>query len=70
MSKKKCTNCRKKIGLLTFDCKYCNGDFCSSCRDMNVHKCKGLDDCKKRKLSELENKLNSEKVESEKLIKI
>jgi hypothetical protein len=37
---------------------------------MNVHKCKGLDDCKKRKLSELENKLNSEKVLGEKLIKI
>ena len=37
---------------------------------MNIHKCRGLDDCKKRKLSELENKLNSEKVLGEKFIKI
>ena len=24
---KKMSNCKKKIGLLTFDCKYCNGIF-------------------------------------------
>lgn len=67
---KKCLNCKKKVGLLTFDCKYCYKKFCSSCRDMTIHKCKGLDDCKKRKLSELKNKLNSEKVLGEKIIKI
>ncbi len=66
----KCPNCKKKCGLMTHNCRYCNLELCILCRDINVHNCKRLDDCKKRKLSELENKLNSEKVVSQKIIKI
>ena len=66
----KCKFCKKKIGLLTFDCNYCNKSFCSKCRDVSSHKCPNIDDCKKRKRDELENKLYSEKVVKNKLILI
>lgn len=68
--KKKCLNCKKKIGLLGFECKYCNKEFCSSCRYIIVHNCKGLENCKKEKISELKDKLDSQKIIISKLIKI
>ena len=45
----KCQFCKKKIGLLTFDCNYCNKSFCSKCRDVLSHECSNMEDCKKRK---------------------
>lgn len=68
--KYRCPNCNKKTGLLKFDCKYCNIDFCVNCRDIIIHNCNNLDDCKKTKKNELEKKLLSEKVKPQKIIEI
>ena len=66
----KCQFCKKKTGLLIFDCNYCNKSFCSKCRDVLSHKCSNIDDCKKRKKDELKERLISEKVVKSKLILI
>ena len=65
----RCNFCKKKKSIL-LDCKYCKIDFCAKCIDILNHQCNNLDDCKKRKRDELENKLYSEKVEGLKIIKI
>jgi len=66
----KCPNCKKKIGLITFNCKYCNSKLCLECRDIVVHKCFKLEDCKKSKIIELKKKLYSEQIIRQKIIKI
>ncbi len=38
ISKTKCTICKKKTGLLGFNCK-CNGNFCNSHRFPDQHNC-------------------------------
>ena len=38
MDKIKCDKCKKKIGLIIFDCK-CNGKFCSLHRYSDTHDC-------------------------------
>ena len=68
--KKRCPNCNKKTGLLTYDCKFCNKDYCISCRDVIVHRCENAQDCKRMKREQLKDKLNSERIISEKVIKI
>ena len=65
----KCQYCNKKHGLL-LDCNYCKKELCSRCINLETHKCANLNDCKKRKRKELEDKLLSEKTEGIKVIKI
>tara|TARA_Y100000591_G_C21729143_1_gene643070 strand:- start:124 stop:327 length:204 start_codon:yes stop_codon:yes gene_type:complete len=65
----RCKFCKKKKSIL-IDCKYCKNEYCSKCINIIDHKCKNADDCKKRKRDELENKLNSEKVVADKIIRI
>lgn len=36
--KNRCTLCRKKVGLLGFNCR-CEHVFCDGCRNPDVHKC-------------------------------
>ena len=36
--KMKCFNCKKKLGLLKFDCK-CENKFCANCVQPEIHKC-------------------------------
>jgi predicted nucleic acid binding AN1-type Zn finger protein len=38
MDKVKCDKCKKKIGIIIFDCK-CNGKFCSLHRHSDTHDC-------------------------------
>ena len=38
MVTKRCFNCNKKLGLLSFDCK-CNEKFCTKCRYPEEHNC-------------------------------
>jgi len=66
----KCPNCKKKCGLMTHNCKYCNLELCMLCRDINLHNCSKYNDCKAMKLKELKDKLDSEKVIGQKIIKI
>jgi predicted nucleic acid binding AN1-type Zn finger protein len=65
----RCEYCKKKKGML-LDCRYCKNEYCSKCICLENHKCKNIEDCKKRKRNELENKLNLEKSEKNKIIKI
>ena len=65
----KCKYCKKKKSIL-INCKYCKNEYCSNCINIIDHICKNADDCKKRKRYELENKLNSEKVIADKIIRI
>lgn len=65
----RCEYCKKKKGML-LECKNCNKELCSRCIDLTIHKCDEIDKLKKRKREELENKLMSEKIESNKIIKI
>jgi hypothetical protein len=65
----KCNNCRKKKSIL-LECKYCNIAFCSACIELDIHKCKKINECRKRKRETLENKLLSEKSVINKVIKI
>lgn len=65
----RCKFCKKKKSIL-LDCRYCKKDYCSKCIDIISHKCSNLDDCKKRKKNELENRLNSEKSIKTTVIKI
>lgn len=55
---------------MTHNCKYCNLELCMPCRDINVHNCSKYNDCKAMKLKELKDKLDSEKVIGQKIIKI
>ena len=36
--KKKCFNCKKKLGLIPFNCK-CSNTFCTKCRLPSDHNC-------------------------------
>lgn len=65
----KCDYCNKKKGIL-LDCIYCKNEYCSACISLEIHKCENIEDCKKRKRNELENKLNLERSEKNKVIKI
>ena len=55
---------------MLLDCRYCKNEYCSKCICLENHKCKNIADCKKRKRNELENKLNLERSEKNKIIKI
>ena len=61
----KCHYCKKKIGIIEFDCKCCN-KFCGKCRHPESHSC--TFDFK----SEQKKKLTKEliKIGPEKIIKI
>jgi predicted nucleic acid binding AN1-type Zn finger protein len=47
IKKNKCTSCKKKVGLLGFDCQ-CGGNFCASHRHADQHDCKSLIDIIKK----------------------
>ena len=36
--KKKCSNCKKKIGIIPFNCR-CGNQYCAKCRYPEQHKC-------------------------------
>ena len=65
----RCNKCSKKKSIL-LECKYCNISFCSSCIELDIHSCENKNECRKRKLKELENDLLSAKQEKNKIIKI
>ena len=38
----KCQKCKRKCGIMTIDCKYCQGKYCTTCITMETHQCKGI----------------------------
>ena len=65
----RCKNCRKKKSIL-LECRYCKIEFCTRCIELENHKCKKIDECRKIKRETLETKLLSEKTFKNKIIKI
>ena len=63
----RCGFCKKKCGLCVFKCKYCNIDFCSSCRMPEVHQCINMDNLKHIQNDKLKTKLMKEKTVSDKI---
>ena len=57
--KMKCSHCKKKVGLMTLECKYCQTSFCTSCIALEKHGCKGIDKYKTENKQMLEEKLKS-----------
>ena len=47
VKKNRCTLCKKKVGLLGFECQ-CGGNFCTSHRHADQHDCKSLSDIIKK----------------------
>ena len=53
--------CGAALSLAVGYCKWCNTDFCSSCRIPEVHNCPNLADLKASKKQENSNQLNMNK---------
>lgn len=60
MRKQRCLNCTKKM-TLSIKCKFCDDNYCVSCIQQEVHRCKKIDSLISKLSTELENKLRKEK---------
>jgi predicted nucleic acid binding AN1-type Zn finger protein len=58
IKKNRCHQCRKKVGLLGFNCE-CNHIFCSEHRMQSCHNCPKLESKKLQCKKVLEERLNS-----------
>lgn len=65
---RRCDNCKKKVSLISFECKCQFKILCSNCKMPEYHKCNSLEEFKKE-AKEIINK-NNPIVISDKLIKI
>jgi|UniRef100_A0A6C0CNC9 predicted nucleic acid binding AN1-type Zn finger protein len=52
----RCAWCKKKSSV-PIHCKYCDGEFCTSCYNLEKHQCMGLQLKKEEDLKNLEKKL-------------
>ena len=50
-----CGKCKKKG--IPIPCKYCEGQYCSRCIQLEVHQCEGIEKSKKEHLSHLQKQL-------------
>ena len=50
-----CDKCKKKG--IPIPCKYCKGEFCSRCIQLEVHTCDGIEKSKQDHLSNLKKQL-------------
>lgn len=65
MGKTKCTFCKKKLGMISFDCS-CGGIFCSTHLNRHSHNCPCIEKEKvdeKKKIEKLNPKTEFTKVE-------
>lgn len=65
---RRCENCKKKVSLISFECKCKYKILCTNCKMPELHSCISLNEFKKE-AKELLNK-NNPIVISDKLIKI
>ncbi len=54
----RCQCCRKKVGIMTLDCKCCGKKFCTKCITLEVHECEGIEDDINNKKKLLKNTLD------------
>jgi len=55
----KCSYCKKKVGIMAIECKYCQNSFCTSCITLENHECKGIEEYKNKNKQILSDTLNS-----------
>ena len=65
-----CTLCNKRMGSVKMRCKYCEYDFCMSCRYPETHKCLNIGAMRLEKTTTLQNRLEAERCVSSKIIRI
>ena len=72
VKKKRCCkeDCKKKVGLIGLECKYCLKMFCCNHITPEIHQCEKIDEMKEVKNEELNNKLMSQKTVANKIISI
>ena len=51
-----CQHCKRKCGI-PLKCTFCPGEFCMSCRHLDVHKCPGIEEKNKKDLEVLHGRL-------------
>uniref|UniRef100_A0A6C0F5Z3 B box-type domain-containing protein n=1 Tax=viral metagenome TaxID=1070528 RepID=A0A6C0F5Z3_9ZZZZ len=64
-----CIFCKKKSTIMII-CKNCDCDFCINCRLPETHKCNEIHSMKSAKVQLLAEKLDKEKVNPIKIVKI
>ena len=47
--KQRCSFCRKKLGMITFSCKCCEGTFCIAHQTTHAHQCVAIKNEKQTK---------------------
>lgn len=63
-----CFDCKKKIGLLGFECNYCHNKYCSLHRLPEDHKCTCMNDLQNKYKEAAKEKLLSEATKVNKVI--
>lgn len=69
MKKQKCISCQMKM-TLAIKCKYCEDNYCVSCIQQEVHKCKKINGLIDKLACELNDKLCKERCVKRKIEKI
>lgn len=65
---RRCENCKKKVSILSFDCKCQLKTLCTNCKLPEAHFCKAIEEFKKEAKEKLTK--NNPIVIADKLIKI
>lgn len=65
----RCECCKKKVGSVQFDCKYCLLTLCIKCRHFEVHACKGISSKREDDLKMLDKKLEYKVVKQHELLR-
>ncbi len=55
----RCSCCKKKVGIMSLNCKYCQASFCTSCIALEKHECRGIEKYKSENKKILEERLKS-----------
>ena len=65
----RCNYCNRKTSV-SMICKSCDFEFCINCRLPEVHECNNIHSMKSAKMTLLADKLNNEKTNPVKILKI
>ena len=61
----RCAGCNKKLGLMRYPCRSCQGELCVSCRLPEDHSCPNLTQMKQHMQKQLHDRLDSERVKDD-----
>lgn len=64
----KCTYCKRKTTISNaINCKWCENSYCIGCLSIETHQCSRMKECKQAALHDLNNKLESGKMNSKQI---